>query len=223
MNDSLSCGGDKREDTQISPPQRLINVPTPHHDFILAYLGQNQQEYIEMLPELERTTFYCPVCGSLTHFHQWKTRSSWSSDSGIRQIEQLRVKCTNPTCEKTHVIIPDFLQPLKRYVSAEIEFCIASAEKVETDPEADNLSITAAEDSTIKRWIVQFAKRLPEILNTLIRLLMIEYEKMMSLLDCSQGYSRLGRLIKGFPSREAATTLGRANLELFLGGSGLYF
>lgn len=52
---------------------------------------------------------------------------------------------------------------------------------------------------------------------------MNEYEKMVSLLDNLQGLDRVRRLMQLFPGREAATTLGRANLELFWNSSGLYF
>jgi len=79
----------------------------------------------------------------------------------------------------THVIIPDFLNPYKRYVGVEIEASIEQPKKAETS------TITEAEESTIRRWIRQFSERLPEILNVMVRLLMIEYENMLSLLDCS--------------------------------------
>lgn len=160
--------------------------------------------------------FYCPDCGSLTHFNQWKPRSSWSSDDMNAGIPQLQVLCTNKDCKKTHVIIPDFLNPYKRYIGAEIEACIAQ-EQVEIPV------TTGAEESTIRRWKRQFAERLPHILTTLVRLLMIEYENMISLLKCSQGFKRLRELIGHFPEREAATVLGRTNLELYAGASRQYF
>ena len=202
---------------QISLPQRLINRSHPHHDIIVAYLGHNQQEYIALLPEIEATTFYCPKCGSLTHFHQWKSRSSWSSDSMIPEIPQLQVLCINPACKKTHVIIPDFLNPYKRYVGAEIEAAMDEKSR------RDGNNITEAEESTLRRWIRQFSERLPEILRVLVRLLMIEHENMLSLLDCSQGLGRLRRILGLFPPGIYATSLGQANLELFYGGSRQYF
>lgn len=163
------------------------------------------------------TIFYCPICCALTHFNQWKPRSSWSSDSLIPTIPQLQVLCTNPACKRTHVIIPDFLNPYKRYVGVEIEASIEQPEKAETS------TITEAEESTIRRWIRQFSERLPEILNVMVRLLMIEYENMLSLLDCSQGLARLRKLLELFRYRKSSTVLGIANLELFYGGSLLYF
>jgi hypothetical protein len=120
--------------------------------------------------------------------------------------------CTNPDCKKTHVVIPDFLNPYKRYVGAEIEASIEQATTVVTD----------AEESTVRRWKKQFAQRLPDILNALVRLLMIEYENMISLMDYSQGFDRLRNILGLFPGRRAATTPGRTNLELFSGGSRLY-
>lgn len=158
-------------------------------------------------------TFYCPVCGSLSHFNQWKLRSAWSSDVISRKIPQLQVLCTNRDCKKTHVIIPDFLNPYKRYVGAEIEAAI----------EPENPVVTNAEESTIQRWKRQFSQRLPHILNILIRLLVTEYANMISLLDSSSGLHRLRRILNLFPDRTAATTFGRANAELFGGGSILYF
>lgn len=213
-NDNLNCGGDKREDP-YNPPSTVIkyNRPLPHHDFILAYLGRNQQEYLALLPVMLMTTFYCPICGTLTHFNQWKLRSAWSSDDITRGIPQLQVLCTNPDCEKTHVVIPDFLNPYKRYVGAEIEASI--------DSEPD--SVTYAEESTVRRWRKQFSERLPHILNALIRLLVTEYGNMISLLDCSQGMKRLRRVLELFQTEKYTTMLGRANLELFSGGSSMYF
>jgi hypothetical protein len=160
-------------------------------------------------------TLYCSICGSLTHFHQWKMRNAWSSDSEITEIPQLQVICTNVSCKATHVIIPDFLCPYKRYVGAEIEAAI--------EPANSKRVVTGAEESTIRRWKNQFARRLSERLNILTRLLMNEYEKMISLLDNSQGLNRVRRLLQLFPETKAATTLGRANLELFWSSSGLYF
>lgn len=197
----------------ICPLQRLTNHPLPHHDFILAYLGHNQQEYFSLLPMLLVKTFFCPVCGALTHFNQWKLRSAWSSDDITRGIPQLQVLCTNPDCGKTHVIIPDFLNPYKRYVGAEIEASIEDSSDV----------VTNVEESTVRRWKKQFSERLPQILNALIRLLLTEYGNMISLLDCSQGLKRLRSILELFPPGRHATTTGRANLELFSGGSGLYF
>jgi hypothetical protein len=176
-----------------------------------------------LIPELKEKTLYCSICGSLTHFHQWKKRNAWSSDSPITEIPLLQVICTNASCKATHVIIPDFLCPYKRYVGAEIEAAI--------EPkcgEVETANITAAEESTIRRWKNQFARRLEERLQVLVRVLMNEYEKMVSLLDNSraharQGLDRVRRLMQLFPGREAATTLGRANLELFWNSSGLYF
>jgi hypothetical protein len=171
-----------------------------------------------LLPELKEKTLHCSICGSLTHFHQWKMRNAWSSESAIKKIPLLQVICTNASCKATHVIIPDFLFPYKRYIGAEIEAAIepASSKKVAAN-------ITGAEESTIRRWKNQFARRLSERLNILARLLMNEYEKMISLLDNSQGLNRVRRLLQLFPEKKAATTLGRANLELFWSSSGLYF
>jgi hypothetical protein len=202
----------------IHLPQRIITGSLPHHDIIIAHIGCNQQEYILLLPELKEKILYCSICGSLTHFHQWKKRNAWSSDSAIRKILQLQVICTNASCKATHVIIPDFLCPYKRYVGAEIE---AAIEPANSKREASN--ITGAEESTIRRWKNQFVRRLSERLNILARLLMNEYEKMISLLDNSQGLNRVRQLLQLFPEKKAATTLGRANLELFWSSSGLYF
>lgn len=206
------------ESATIRLPQRLITKPLPHHDIIITHIGTNQQEYISLLPGLKEKTLYCSKCGKLTHFHQWKKRNAWSSDSPITEIPQLQVICTNASCKATHVIIPDFLCPYKRYVGAEIEAAIESR-----CGEAKTANGTAAEESTIRRWRNQFARRLEERLQVLARVLMNEYEKMVSLLSNWQGLDRVRRLLQLFPKKEAATTLGRANLELFWNSSGLYF
>jgi hypothetical protein len=170
------------------------------------------------IPELKLMVFFCSQCGSRTHFHSWKRRSAWSSDSEGTTILQLQVICTNPDCKKTHVVIPDFLCPYKRYVGAEIEAAVAA----QNSKEATN-SNTAAEESTIRRWRKQFAMRLKERLNTLERTLLKEYTQMVSLLNNSQGIERVRKLMQLFPKRPAANLLGRANIELIWSGSGLYF
>lgn len=202
----------------IRLPQRLITNNLPHHDIIIAHIGCNQQEYILLIPELKEMPLYCSICGSLTHFHQWKMRNAWSSESAITEIPQLQVICTNASCKATHVVIPDFLCPYKRYVGAEIEAAIEAA-----SCKGVAANITGAEESTIRRWKNQFAKRLSERLQVLARLLMNEYEQMISLVDNSQGLNRVRQLLQLFPGKKAATTLGRANIELFLSSSGLYF
>jgi hypothetical protein len=170
------------------------------------------------IPKLKLMGFFCSKCGSPTHFHSWKRRSAWSSDSEETTILQLQVICTNPDCKKTHVIIPDFLCPYKRYVSSEIEVAVAA----QNSKEAVNPN-TAAEESTIRRWRKQFAMRFKERLNVLERTLLKEYTQMVSLLDNSQGLGRIRNLLQFFPKRPASTLMGRANLELFRSSSGLYF
>jgi hypothetical protein len=122
--------------------------------------------------------------------------------------------CTNEACKATHVIIPDFLNPYKRYVGSEIE---SSIDKTVSQP------LTDAEESTIRRWNRQFTERLPKIISVLVALLIIEYENMLSLLDCIHGLSRLRRILALFPYRNHSTVLGLANLKLFYGNSLIYF
>jgi hypothetical protein len=55
------------------------------------------------------------------------------------------------------------------------------------------------------------------------RTLLKEYAQMVSLLNNSQGIERVRKLVQLFPKRPAANLLGRANIELFWSGSGLYF
>lgn len=205
-----------REDPR-SASEAIKNQPLPHHEFIIAHLGRNRQEYLQLMPLTMTITFYCPDCSSMAHHNQWLGRSAWSSDGGDAEIPQLQVLCTNKGCRKTHVIIPDFLNPYKRYVGAEIEECIIAQEAT------DNTVTTGAEESTIRRWRKQFAERLPHILTALIKLLMIEYENMVSLLKCSGEFNRLRELMGHFPARAASTLLGQANLELYAGASRQYF
>ena len=217
-SDIFSCGGDKRAESKSAYHSDLITPKPPHHDIIIAHIGCNQQEYILLVPELKEMVLYCSICGSLTHFHQWKMRNAWSSDSAITKIPQLQIICTNISCKATHVVGPDFLCPYKRYVGAEIETAIES-----TSCKGLAANITGAEESTIRRWKNQFANRLSDRLQVLARLLMNEYKKMISLLDYSQGLNRLRQLMQLFPDKKSATTLGRANIELFWSSSGLYF
>lgn len=173
---------------------------------------------MSQIGQMEMMVFYCSECGSATHFHQWKQRKAWSSEQPGGKIKQLQVKCTNEACKKTHVIIPDFLLPYKRYVGAEIEAVIEQKSRKDATP-----TDTKAEESTMRRWLNQFRQRLPKRMKELEKALINEYNKMVSLLDNTQGMGRLRKLLQLLPQKAAATTLGRANLALFWSGSKLYF
>lgn len=171
-----------------------------------------------MIGKLEAMEFFCPKCGSKTHAHQWKERSAWSSDSLVPKITQLRVKCPNKACKRTHVILPDFLNPYKRYVGAEIE---ASIEHIQDKIDAPAPS-TDADESTIYRWNAQFLKRFEKILQILLRIL-IGIDIMPNLMEYGKGFQRLKKIINLFPQIAFTTHIGRSNMILYANGSLEYF
>ena len=171
-----------------------------------------------MIGKLESMEFFCPKCASKTHAHQWKERSAWSSDSLVPKISQLRVLCQNKECGSTHVILPDFLNPYKRYVGVEIESSIEQKQE-----KSDALApATDADESTICRWNAQFLKRFEKIVQILIRIL-IGMEVMPNLMEQGKGFGRLKNILKLFPQMFCTTHIGHSNMLLYSNGSLEYF
>lgn len=170
------------------------------------------------MDELKSMKFFCPKCGSITHFHQWKERSAWSCDSLVPRINQLQVLCQNKECNRTHVVLPDFLNPYKRYVGAEIE---AAVEQKQDDPSGIAPS-TDADESTINRWNAQYLKRVDIIIQVLLRML-IGMGIMENLVEQVEGYKRLKKILTLFPKREYATYMGYSNTKMYEHGSLEYF
>jgi Domain of unknown function (DUF6431) len=171
-----------------------------------------------MIGKLMMMEFFCPKCGSKTHAHQWKERCAWSSDSLVPKIMQLRVLCQNKECRSTHVILPDFLNPYKRYVGLEIEASIEYRQE-----KSDEVApATDADESTIYRWNAQFLKRFEKIIQILIRLL-IGMEIMPNLMQQEKGFERLKKILNRFPQIAFTTHLGQTNMLMYANGSLEYF
>jgi hypothetical protein len=82
---------------------------------------------------------HCPVCGTVMHYHDSKSRGV-KDKAGESVLYWLRrLKCD--PCDATHTEIPTFIQPRKHYGSAVIQDVVSG---VDSDCAADN--------STIRRW-----------------------------------------------------------------------
>lgn len=145
---------------------------------IVTYLGANVKEYIaNYLVNLESHEFFCPVCQGKTQKHEWKDRFVY--ENGFKEaIKLLRIKCKE--CRATHVVLPDFLSPYRRYSMPTIEKAVtlvyvlqAPVEKVSDTglqaPEttarwvrwfkehADNIA------GAVQSFLVRFGKKLPAL------------------------------------------------------------
>lgn len=100
-------------------PVPLLPKASPKSKMIVTYLGANVKEYrSNYLVNLESQEFFCPVCQGKTRRHEWKDRSVY--EDGLKEvIKLLRIKCKG--CGVTHVVLPDFLSPYRRYSMPTIE------------------------------------------------------------------------------------------------------
>ncbi|WP_010249528.1 DUF6431 domain-containing protein, partial [Acetivibrio cellulolyticus] len=120
---------------------------------IIAYIGRNVKDYRKnFLLYLEKTKFFCPVCGNNTEFHDRYDRHVHIDDK-IEWIVIQRVICVG--CGKTHAILPDFIRPYKHYSTADIEFVLRDVEEGTTYEQVE----ATASISTVKRWFKEFKQR----------------------------------------------------------------
>lgn len=89
----------------------------------------------------------CPVCGGRLKKKDWVKRCSKQIGGEKEWLLIERRKCTNPSCHKTHRLLPDMCIPYKQYESGIIEDVI--------DGTLDEDALCEEEspcESTLKRW-----------------------------------------------------------------------
>ena len=123
----------------------------PKDTMIVVFLGGSVNEYrAHSLTFLSEITPICPVCEHICHFHGWYKRKV-RDDEGVHVILVPRVKCVH--CDKTHIILPDFLSPHKQYIQQVREDVVKGA--LEENMPAEKLPGVQAV-STSRRWIRKF-------------------------------------------------------------------
>lgn len=123
----------------------------PKDTMIVVFLGGSVNEYrAHSLTFLSEITPICPVCEHICHFHGWYQRKV-RDDEGVHVILVPRVKCVH--CDKTHIILPDFLSPHKQYIQQVREDVVKGA--LEENMPAEKLPGVQAV-STSRRWIKKF-------------------------------------------------------------------
>jgi hypothetical protein len=114
------------------------------------------------------------------------------------------------------------LNPFKRYVNGEIEASV-TGDIEKSNSGAREITGTGAEESTIRRWVRQFNRRLPLILQVLEMILLKECSEMLSLLSQEMGWKRMLALLRLFPPLKASSLMGWCNQKLFLCDFGIFF
>lgn len=123
----------------------------PKDTMIVVFLGGSVNEYrAHSLTFLSEITPICPVCEHICHFHGWYQRKV-RDDEGVHVILVPRVKCVH--CDKTYIILPDFLSPHKQYIQQVREDVVKGA--LEENMPAEKLPGVQAV-STSRRWIKKF-------------------------------------------------------------------
>lgn len=134
---------------------------------IIVFLGSSVNEYkAHSLTFLSNITPICPVCEHYCHFHGWYKRKV-RDDDGVQVISVPRVKCVQ--CNKTHIILPDFLAPHKQYIQQIREAVVQGA--VEKNVPAEKLPGAQAV-STSRRWIRGFKSMSTSLAGALTSILM---------------------------------------------------
>lgn len=125
----------------------------PKSKMIVTYLGADVKEYMaNYLVILESHEFFCPLCQGKTQKHEWKNR--FVREKGFKEgIRLLRIKCKK--CGATHVILPDFLSPYRRYSMPTIERAVTLVCVLKTPVEKVS-AIDPQAPETTKRWIKWF-------------------------------------------------------------------
>lgn len=196
-----------------------FKAPTPNTYMIVTYLGKNISEYRKnILKILCCCTPCCPVCGQIMKYHSNYPRHV-HIESLVEWINIYRFKCSN--CNRTHAILPDFISPMKHYSACDIELTLRDAEDgIKVDEIEVGPSI-----STLKRWMMEFRKKINQAAGTLKSLLYILFNKAISeiALFKLQSFGLLSRILLEFPRIECSDIIiGETNIWLLRSETGLY-
>jgi hypothetical protein len=143
-------------------------LPTQKHIMIIVWLGDSVKEYgARLLQALGRLALLCPVCSGRCHWHGWYHRKV-RSEEGVQFVRVLRVKCCG--CNRTHVVLPDFLAPHKQYIQqireSALQACLEDGAPAERATWGDRVV------ATTRRWLRDFKARFYELAGALVSMRM---------------------------------------------------
>jgi hypothetical protein len=121
----------------------------------------------------------------------------------------VQVHCV--TCNKYHSLAPNFIMPYKHYMSEVIEAAIKESEEG-----GNGLSDCPADDSTMRRWVNQFAERGALAADWLSSVLYVVYGCLANILEQQNmgALKRLAHLVRQIPIPETGGIIGKANIIL---------
>lgn len=112
----------------------------------------------------------CPICGGKLSGRDSRVRQLIGADGNVMRLRIRRLRCKG--CGRIHSELPDIVQPFKHYASAVIQEVLDG-----------NTDGCPAEDSTIRRWRLEFASAVKYIESILISLWMQGHRKPWRLLN----------------------------------------
>jgi hypothetical protein len=186
---------------------------------IIAYLGKNVNSYIKnCLFFLEQLTLVCPICLFETIYFGSYRRHVLENNEKI-WIIIYRVLCKK--CKKTHAVIPDFVRPHKHYSACESELALRDAE----DGIPPGKIESAADISTVRRWIKEFRNRGEHAASVLKSKLPTQNNIVAKKLngECAKIFPILEMLLEKLPKIESShLTIGECNQWLTKSGIGAF-
>lgn len=138
---------------EVNEPQTLLRERLRiTNKMILAFLGKSVKEYLDGFSLfLADLIFTCTVCQGECVCHAWCERKARTGEGTFAILTLLRVKCLS--CLRTHIVLPDFLQPYGRYTQhireATIVACLGGAS-------AETATVHGQAVETSRRWVARF-------------------------------------------------------------------
>jgi len=109
-------------------------------------MGHSVEEYLATLCDCWAAVLRsarCPRCDCCYRKHQVRDRAAWEDCEHAGRIPILRIRC--PNCGRTSTVLPDFLTPLRRYLTPIREAVVTGKD---TAPPCD--------ERTARRWVGAF-------------------------------------------------------------------
>lgn len=119
----------------------------------------SEEKYSDFIISCDFLEFVCPICGATVRYHATYTKSLYEI---ILEIH--RVICCNPTCRKTHAIIPSFSVPGCSIGSKELESFIKARNEGKTVDQAGQCFIDAGMSADYPESIHKKLKRYQNII-----------------------------------------------------------
>ena len=191
----------------------------PKDTMIVIFLGGSVNEYkTHSLTFLSNVTPICPVCEHNCHFHGWYRRKI-RDDESVQFISIPRVKRIH--CNKTHIVLPDFLAPHKQYTQQVREATVLS--NLEDNVSAESLPGNQAV-STSRRWIRGFKSKFRDLVGALtsVHMRLDPWNANLSLDQAHPAFSKLSALCNGIcetlgKQMRYSTLFGFVNQTLSIG------